>query len=96
MARETKAQKAERVSALLAMFDAKSRELRKLEADVKSMKLQIKDIEIGTYGEWSRTAGTPREILDQAAAKDLLTENGLQIPTKVTEAPIVVSFLGGK
>lgn len=90
MARETKAQKAARIGALLAMYDAKNRELRKLAKDVESLKAEIAAEEPGTYGDWVLATGTPREILDQQEAKRLLTTAGIPTPTKVTEAPIVV------
>lgn len=92
MPRETKAQKTTRVGMLLAEYDARSRELRKLAKDVDALKEQIREIEPGTYGDWIRSQGTPREILDQAQAKILLTDAGLDIPTKMTDAPVIVTF----
>lgn len=90
MARETKTQRAARVGALLAMYDAKNRELRKLAKDVESLKAEISAEAPDTYGDWVLATGTPREILDQQEAKRLLTTAGIVVPTKVTEAPIVV------
>lgn len=96
MARETKAQKTTRVALLVAEYDARSRELRKLVKDVESLKAQVKEVEPGTYGEWIVSTGTPRENLDQAQAKIMLTEAGLKIPTKMSEAPVVVTFAPAK
>jgi hypothetical protein len=94
MARETKAQRASRIGMLLAEYDEKSRQARKLAADLKTLKEQVREIEPGTYGEWAYAHGTPREILDQKAAKDELTKAGISIPTQTTEAPIVVTHVG--
>lgn len=94
MPRETKAQKAARVGMLLAEYDAKSRELRKLTSVVDDLKTQIRAESTGTYGEWTYAEGTPREILDQPAAKEALTRAGIVIPKKMTDAPIVVKPVG--
>lgn len=90
MPRETKTQRTARVSALLAQYDAASRELRKLESTVKDLKAQIRELDTGLYGDWSYEHGTPREILDQKEAKLLLTNRGIPVPTVMTEPPIVV------
>jgi len=90
MARETKAARASRVGALLAMYDAKNRELRKLSKDVDSLKAEIAAEEPGTYGDWVLATGTPREILDQEQAKRLLVTAGIEVPTKTTNPPVVV------
>lgn len=91
MARETKAQRTARVSALLADYDARSREARKLESTVKDLKAQIREtVAPGMYGEWSYEPGTPREILDQKEARRLLVANGIAVPMVMTEPPIVV------
>jgi hypothetical protein len=77
---------------LLADYDDKSRQLRKLQKDVDDLKEQIRnDVPVGTYGDWVRGESTPRELLDQAEAKRLLTEAGIPVPTKTTSAPITVS-----
>lgn len=90
--RETKAQKVTRISMLLADYDEKSRALRKLTKDVDQLKDEIRqNVEPGTYGDWIRSAGTPREVLDQAEAKRWLTSAGIPIPTKMTDAPIIVT-----
>jgi hypothetical protein len=91
MRKETKAQKATRVGMLLADLDARTRELNKLTATVKDLKEQVRAEGPGTYGDWTYTAGTPREILDQKAAKNLLTEAGIVVPKQMTEAPIVIT-----
>lgn len=91
MAKETAAQRRTRIAMLLADYDARSRELRKLAKAVDEMKAQIKEIDPGAYGDFTLSRGTPREILDQRAAKDALTKAGLPIPTTMTDAPIVVS-----
>jgi hypothetical protein len=92
--RETKAQKATRFSLLLADYDEQSKALRKLSKRVDEMKAEIrKEIDPGTYGEWIVSTGTPREILDQPAAKNALTAAGIEIPTKMTDAPIIVSHV---
>lgn len=92
--RETKAQKVSRVSLLLADYDEQSKALRKLSKRVDEMKAEIrKEIEPGTYGEWIVSTGTPREILDQLEAKNLLTGRGIPIPTKMTDAPVIVTHV---
>ncbi len=91
MARETAAQKRNRISMLLADYDARSRELRKLAKDVDSLKDQVKEIEPGTYGDWILGEGTPREITDQAAVKKDYAERGVPMPTKMTAPPITVT-----
>lgn len=93
MARETAAQKRTRISMLLADYDARSRELRKLAKDVESLKEQVKEIEPGTYGDWILGTGTPREITDQAAVKQAYAERGEKMPTKMTEAPVTVTMV---
>jgi hypothetical protein len=95
MAKETAAQKRTRIALLLADFDARNRELRKLTKIVEGLKEQVKEIDPGTYGDWQRSDGTPREILDQAAVRQDYAERGVPLPMKVTDAPAVVSFLAG-
>jgi hypothetical protein len=92
--RETKGQKIVRISMLLADYDEASRALRKLQKRVDELKDQIRaDVPAGTYGEWIRSEGTPREILDQPAAKNALTAAGIEIPTKMTDAPVIVTHV---
>lgn len=95
MARETAAQKRNRISMLLADYDARSRELRKLTKDVESLKKQVAEVEPGTYGEWIRGTGTPREIVDQAAVKKSYVERGEPMPMKMTAAPVTVTHVAG-
>lgn len=92
-ARETKAQKTTRVGMLLADYDARSRELRKLTKEVDSLKAQVKEVDPGTYGDWIVSTGTPREILDQAAVKAGYAARGESLPTKTTDAPVIVSMV---
>lgn len=91
MPRETKAAKASRIALLLAAYDATARELRKLTKQADELKAAVKEIEPGTYGEWTYSHGTPREILDQPAARALMKDHGINIPTKMTDAPIVLT-----
>lgn len=93
MPRETKAQKNARVGALLAEYDEKSRQLRKLEKDVKDMKARVRELDEGTYGEWLFTLGTPREILDQAQVRKDYADRGEEVPKTTTEASIVVKHM---
>lgn len=90
MARETAAQKRTRISMLLADYSNRAAELRKLVKIVDGLKEQVKEIDPGTYGDWQRSSGTPREILDQQAVKAKYAELGLTLPVKMSDAPIVV------
>lgn len=90
MPRETAAQKRTRISLLLADFDARQRELRKLEKIVDGLKEQVREIAPGTYNDWSVAEGTPRELLNQSEAKRLLTAAGIDVPTVMSKAPMVV------
>jgi hypothetical protein len=90
--KETAAQKRSRIEMLLAEYDAKNRELNKLTASVKALKAQIKEIPVGTYNSATLGTGTPREMLNQREAKDLLTKAGIPIPMITTEAPITVTL----
>lgn len=92
MPRETAAQKRTRIALLLADYDARSRELRKLTKEVEGLKEQVKEIEPGTYGEWIRSEGTPREVLDQAAVREAYKARDEELPVKVTSAPVIVTF----
>jgi hypothetical protein len=94
MPRETKTARNARVSGLLADFDARNREINKLSKIRDGLKEQLKEIEPGTYGDWVLATGTPREVLDQRAARELLTQHGVPVPTKITDAPIVVTPKG--
>jgi hypothetical protein len=99
MARETKAQKAARIGALLADYDNVTRQLRKLERDQEALKEQVEEIEPGVYGEWERASGQPREIWDRDAIRADYNTRNKEIPTKPTKAPIVVRHVastGGK
>ncbi len=92
--RETKAQKTTRVSMLAADYDDKSRQLRKLIKEVDSLKKEIREtVDPGAYGEWIIGTGTPREMLDQEAAKNALTAAGIGIPTKMSAAPITITHV---
>ncbi len=91
MPRETKAQAALRVGTLCASFDAHRAELRKLEKIVKGEQEQIKAEAPGTYGDWIISRGSPREITDSAAVKAHYAEIGVELPTKMSDAPVIVS-----
>lgn len=94
MARETKTARTNRISMLLAEFDARSRELNKLQAIVKGLKEQVKELPPDTYGDWVLGHGTPREIMDQQAVRKDYLERNVPMPTKMTEAPIVITPKG--
>lgn len=91
MKRETIKARDARVGALLADYDARKRELRKAAAAVKEIEDQVAETDSGTYGDWILSRGTPREILDQKEAKDILTRNGYVVPTTMTKAPLTVT-----
>jgi hypothetical protein len=93
MARETLKAKRARVADLLAAYDEQSRALRKLEKDVKALAEQVRELEPGTYNDWSYAEGTPREILDQPAARKLIMELGGLPPVTTTRPPIVVAHI---
>lgn len=88
MPRRTKAQ----IGLILADYDAAIRDQRKAEKRAAELKAEIRDLELkdGTYGTMTYALGTPREILDQPAAREALKAAGLKIPTTMTTAPIVV------
>lgn len=96
MPRETAAQRRTRISLLLGEYDAVNRDLRKLSKIREGLKEQIKDIPTGDYGDWTLSAGTPREITDQTAIKARYAELGEALPTKLTDAPIIVTPKAGK
>ncbi len=96
MARETAAQKKSRLSALLADFDARNRELNKLMTIVKGLKEQVREIDPGPYGDWVLAHGTAREMFDQREARRLLTEAGIEVPMVMSQAPMVVTPKAGK
>lgn len=90
--RETKAQKTSRIAMLLAEYDETSRALRKLTKQADELKTEIREnVDPGTYGEWIVSTGTPREILDQPKARELLKASGIDVPTKMTDAPVIVT-----
>lgn len=93
MPRETKAQKNARVGALLAEYDEKSRQLRKLEKDVKDMKVRVRELDEGTYGEWLFTLGAGREIMDQAQVQKDYADQGKDVPKITTQPSIVVKHI---
>jgi len=90
-ARETAAQKKTRISMLLADYANRASELRKLVKIVDGLKEQVREVEPGTYADWVRSEGTPREILDQQEARKLLEKAGIVVPMKMTDAPVVVT-----
>lgn len=94
--KETAAQRKTRISMLLADYSNRAAELRKLSKIVDGLKEQVREIPSGTYGEWERAEGTPREIVDQVAVKKHYAEAGLVMPVKMTEAPLVVRPVVGK
>lgn len=89
--KETAAQKKTRISMLLADYANRSSELRKLAKIVDGLKEQVKELEDGTYADWTLSRGTAREILDQPAARKMLVDAGLAVPMKMTDAPVVVN-----
>lgn len=92
MARETAAQKRTRISMLLADYANRAADLRKQAKIVDGLKEQIRtEVAPGTYNDWAMSFGTPREILDQPAARKLITDLGAEVPMKTTDAPIVVT-----
>lgn len=94
MPKETAAQRRSRISMLLAEYDETSKALRKLTKRADELKKQIRDdVPAGTYGEWIRSEGTPREILDQPAARKALEQAGLEVPTVMTSPPVIVTHV---
>lgn len=93
MPRMTKAQ----IGMLLAEYDATARDFRKTAKRLDELKVKVKALDLadGRYGDVTYSTGTPREILDQQAAKDALTKAGLPIPTVMTNPAIVVKPVTG-
>lgn len=91
MAKETAAQRRTRIGMLLADYANRSEELRKLRKIVEGLKEQVAEVDPGTYGDWIRGEGTPREVLDQAAVRRDYAERGVPLPTFTTAAPVVVT-----
>lgn len=94
--RETAAQKKRRYEMLLADYAARADELRKLTKIVDGLKEQVREVPEGKYGEWERSSGTPREITDQAAVKARFAALGEVLPTRMTDAPLLVRPVVGK
>jgi hypothetical protein len=91
--KETAAQRKTRIADLLADYFRRAAELRKLAKDVDAMKEQIRtEVEPGTYGDYVRSAGTPREITDADAVKRHYAEIGQAMPVKMTAAPVIVTM----
>lgn len=88
MPRKTKAQ----IGMILAAYDAAIRDQRKAEKQAAELKAEIRQLNLkdGTYGTMTYALGTPREILDQPAAREALKAAGLTVPTTMTAAPLVV------
>lgn len=93
--RETAAQKRTRISMLLQDYANRAAELRKLQKIVDGLKEQVREIQPGNYGDWILSTGTPREILDQPAARKALEAAGIAIPMCTTKAPVVVAPKAG-
>lgn len=89
--KETATQRRTRIGLLLGDYDARNRELRKLTKEVDTLKVQVKEIEPGTYGDWVVSRGAPREIVDQQAVKAGYAARGEALPTKTTDAPVTVT-----
>ena len=93
MPKETAAQRKARITDLLADYFHRSAELRKLAKDVDQMKEQIREeVKPGTYGDYVRSAGAPREITDADAVKRHYAELGQPMPTKLTASPVIVTM----
>lgn len=90
--KETIKQRKERIGMLLAEYDARNRELAKLNAIVKGLKEQVREVEPGDYAGASLTYGAGREMFDQKEARRLLDEAGLDIPTFISQGAIVVTL----
>ena len=88
MPRMTKAQ----IGMILADYDAAIRDQRKAEKRAAELKAEIRTLALkdGAYGSMTFALGTPREILDQPKARETLKAAGLDVPTTMTTAPIVV------
>lgn len=92
MARETAAQKKTRIIMMLADYDARRREALKAGKELDALKdLIAETVPIGTYGDWFRGEGAPREVLDQPAARKALTDAGLPVPMKYTAPSVTVT-----
>jgi len=90
--KETIKQRKDRIGLLLADYDVRNRELAKLNAIVKGLKEQIREIDAGDYTGASLTYKDGREMLDQQEARRLLTEAGIEIPMVTTQPSIVVTL----
>lgn len=88
MPRKTKAQ----IGMILADYDAAIRDQRKAEKRAAELKAEIRELSLkdGAYGAMTYALGTPREILDQPKAREVLKAAGIPVPTTMTAAPIVV------
>jgi hypothetical protein len=78
MPRKTKTQ----IGMMLADYDAAIRDQRKAEKRAAELKAEIRELNLkdGTYGTMTFALGTPREILDQPKAREVLKAAGIPIP----------------
>jgi hypothetical protein len=88
MPRKTKIQ----IGLILADYDAAIRDQRKAEKRAAELKAEIRELDLkeGAYGPMTFAYGTPREILDQPKARELLKAHDIEVPTTMTSAPLVV------
>lgn len=48
------------------------------------------------FGGWRKRFGTPKRILDRDAVEALLANQGLEVPMKDAEPPLIVEYVGDR
>jgi hypothetical protein len=82
------------IAGILAAYRAVADRENEAAAERRKLRKLVDQITVGTYGHWALSPSEPSLILDQDAAKELLTELGREVPMKETQPGVTVTYVG--
>lgn len=84
-------------AALLAAYAAANARAREADREKRALRKQVDELPADeVFGGWRKRFGTPAQIVDRDAVTALLAEQGVEVPMKDAEAPLVVEYVGDR
>jgi hypothetical protein len=88
--RETVKQRTARAADLLAHYHEVNEAAKKINAELDSLKDQVRELDPAEYDGWELAHGTPRVIMDQKAVQADYDKRRVECPTMETRPPLIV------
>lgn len=82
---------------LLAAYAAANARASEADREKRALRKAVDELPVDVvFDGWRKRFGTPAQIVDRDAVKDLLAKQGLEVPMKDAAAPLIVEYVGDR